>query len=280
MTDELKAKFQALVEDTPEPTGLPSDAVFARIKTARRRRTTGLVAGLATAAVATIALAAGNLTGIDSAPPVTETPNRPTPTASVPSSTPTSTPTAPKPPIAVSVQTLKPGGQETDNTEEPEKANTPPPSKPSSPKTQEPEAPLPVKLNLTLSDLTVNGLKASLASEWTGSLLVPVFEYTGRSNMSNGGITANAYYYDYDFGDEYNDPNEGPTGTVGSGLTCDGAYQRYAGSWSGRTVTHTYRKAGTYTFTYRIGYCTDTGLREIEKTMKIKVTGPTTSPSP
>ncbi len=275
MTDELKAKFQALVEDAPEPTGLPSDAVFARIKTVRRRRTTGLVAGLAAAAVATIALAAGNLTGIDSAPPVTETPNGPKPTAIVPSSTPTSTPTNPKSSIAVSAQTLDPGTQETDNNTE--ETNTPPPDKPTSPKTEEPEVPLPVKLNLALSNVTVNGLKASVGFRWSGSLLAPMMESAGRS-VDGSGLAENSFNFDYDYGDDHWNPDEGPTGKNGFGLTCKGANKRVSGSWSGRTQTHTYEKPGTYTFTYGITYCGPNGEVSIRKSVKITIKGTTASP--
>jgi hypothetical protein len=278
MTDELKAKFQALVQDAPEQTGLPSDAVFARIKTVRRRRTTGLVVGLATAAVATIALAAGNLTGIDSAPPVTETPNGPTPTAIVPTTTPTSTPTSQKSSTVVSAHTLEPGGQESDKTDDTKKTDTPPPSTPSSPKTEEPEAPPPVKVDLALSNLSVTGLKASLGFQWSGSLLAPVNDFNGRG-YPQGGIQNNAYYYKYDFGDGQHDPGE-PAGTIGSALTCSGAYQRVSGSWAGRTVTHAYRTPGTYTFTYQIAYCGEYGQVNVKKTMKITVTGPTVSPTP
>ncbi|GAB3811116.1 PKD domain-containing protein [Kribbella italica] len=274
MTDELKAKFQALVKDAPEPTGLPSDAVYARIKTVRRRRTTGLVAGLATAAVATIALAAGNLTGVDSAPPVTETPNGPTPTA-VATTTPTSTPTGPKSSIAVTARTIEPNNEETGKTDGPD---SPPPNKPSSPKTEEPEVPAPVKLNLALSNVTVNGLKASVQFRWTGSLLTPMMRSEGRPIDAGSGLAENSFNFDYDYGDNHWNPEEGPTGKNGFGLTCDGASKRVSGSWSGRTQTHTYEKPGTYTFSYLITYCGPNGEVEIKKTVKITVKGPTASP--
>ncbi|MGC4940516.1 hypothetical protein [Kribbella sp. DT2] len=271
MTDELKAKFQALVEDAPEPTGLPSDAVFARIKTVRRRRTTGLVAGLATAAVATIALAAGNLTGIDSAPPVTETPNGPTPSAAAPTTTPTTTPKAPKPPIGGSVNTLSPEGGKTNESES---SDTPPPEQPSSPKTEEPKAPPPVKVNLVLSNVTVNGLKASVQFRWTGSLLTPMKASEGTPIDAGSGLPENSFNFDYDYGDNHWNPDEGPTGKNGFGLTCDGANKRVSGSWSGRTQTHTYEKPGTYLFSYGITYCGPTGEIPIKKTIKITIKAP------
>jgi hypothetical protein len=76
MTDDLKDRFEQLVADPPPPTAVPSQAVAARVRTVRRRRTAGVVT-LAAAAVVAIAVAAGNLTDIDSAPPVTNTPSAP-----------------------------------------------------------------------------------------------------------------------------------------------------------------------------------------------------------
>ncbi|GAA1548475.1 hypothetical protein [Kribbella lupini] len=273
MTDELKAKFQALVKDAPEPTGLPSDAVFARIKTVRRRRTTGLVAGLATAAVATIALAAGNLTGIDSAPPVTETPDGPTPTAMVPTSTPTSTPTGPKSSIAVTAETLEPGNQETDTGEG---TGTPPPTSPSSPKTETPEAPGPVKISLSLTP-KVQGLKLTVTYRWTGSLLTPIDSFSGKTATTGSSLPDNSFNWDYDFGDGRYDP---PTGKLGGGLTCEGANERVSGTSTGQTQTHTYLKPGTYTFSYVITYCGPNGEVPMKKTLKVKIDGPTSSATP
>jgi len=39
MTDDLKQKFEQLVADPPPPSTVPSQAVFARVRTVRRRRT-------------------------------------------------------------------------------------------------------------------------------------------------------------------------------------------------------------------------------------------------
>jgi hypothetical protein len=96
MTDELKDKFQQLVADPPPSNGVPSDAVFSRIRTVRRRRTSTAAAAVATAAVAAVALAAGTLSGPDSAPPpVTNTPGRSqTIVTGPPATTPSETPPA------------------------------------------------------------------------------------------------------------------------------------------------------------------------------------------
>jgi hypothetical protein len=99
MTDELKDRFQQLVADPPPPTAVPSQAVFARVRTVRRRRTAG-VAFVAAAAVVTTALVASNLTEIDSSPPIANTPTITTAAPTVPA--------LPKPGAAVTLlPTLK-----------------------------------------------------------------------------------------------------------------------------------------------------------------------------
>ncbi|WP_405061454.1 hypothetical protein OG474_07345 [Kribbella sp. NBC_01505] len=87
MTDDLHARMQRLVADPPPPTAVPSQAVFARVRKVRRRRAAG-VAVLATAAVAAVVAISGNLSEIDSQPPVVGPPS---------GSTPSSTPTTPSP---------------------------------------------------------------------------------------------------------------------------------------------------------------------------------------
>jgi hypothetical protein len=99
MTDELKDKFQQLVADPPPPTGVPSEAVFAKVRTVRRRRTAG-VAALAVAAVAAIAIAGSSLTDINSSPPVS---NKPGGTATV-----LTTPSSPAPPAIGAEVILEP----------------------------------------------------------------------------------------------------------------------------------------------------------------------------
>ncbi len=113
MTDDLKHKFEQLVADPPPPSTVPSEAVFARVRSVRRRRTAGVVT-LAAAAVVAVAVAAGNLTDIKSEPPVTGTsktvigPPTTTTAGGTTGPTPTTTRTTPvKPPLAADIA-LKP----------------------------------------------------------------------------------------------------------------------------------------------------------------------------
>jgi hypothetical protein len=113
MTDDLKHKFEQLVADPPPPSAVPSEAVFARVRSVRRRRTAGVVT-LAAAAVVAVAVAAGNLTDIKSEPPVTGTsktvigPPTTTTAGGTTGPTPTTTRTTPvKPPLAADIA-LKP----------------------------------------------------------------------------------------------------------------------------------------------------------------------------
>ncbi|RZU18852.1 hypothetical protein EV645_1052 [Kribbella rubisoli] len=100
MTEDLKTQFNQLVADPPPPSTVPSEAVFARVRTVRRRRTAGVIT-VAAAGVLAIALALGNVTDIGGAPPVTNTPGAP---KSVITGPPT---VAPKPPPPITVL-LKP----------------------------------------------------------------------------------------------------------------------------------------------------------------------------
>jgi hypothetical protein len=99
MTEDLKTQFEQLVADPPPPSAVPSEAVFARVRTVRRRRTAGVIT-VAAAGVVAIALALGNVTDIGGAPPVTNTPGAP---KSVITGPPTATPTPP-PPIKVALK--------------------------------------------------------------------------------------------------------------------------------------------------------------------------------
>ncbi|MFF0343631.1 hypothetical protein [Kribbella sp. NPDC004875] len=96
MTEDLKSRFDQLVAEPPPPSAVPSEAVFARVRKVRRRRTAGVIT-VATTCVIAIALALGNVTDIGGAPPVTNTPGAP---KSVVTGPPTATP-EPAPPIKV-----------------------------------------------------------------------------------------------------------------------------------------------------------------------------------
>ncbi|WP_329002672.1 hypothetical protein OHA18_05895 [Kribbella sp. NBC_00709] len=99
MTEDLKTRFEQLVADPPPPSAVPSEAVFARVRTVRRRRTAGVIT-LAAAGVVAVALALGNVTDIGGAPPVTNTPGAP---KSVITAPPTA-PRKPPPPIKVALK--------------------------------------------------------------------------------------------------------------------------------------------------------------------------------
>jgi hypothetical protein len=281
MTDELKAKFQALVKDAPEPAGRPSDAVFARIKTVRRRRTTGLVAGLATAAVATIALAAGNLTGIDSAPPVTETPNGPTPTAIVPTTTPTSTPTGPKASIAVSAQTLEPGNQETGETDTPPPNKPSPPGKPSSNTTDPVAPPGPYRLSFRFDTAPdpdpAESLNVTAIVVATGSVLAPADEEGG--NLSSSRFHDNLLFSEYWWGDGTYVEDDWYGGYACPQPDDPQRMKKVTGSGN-QVLAHKYAKPGTYKLTYSVTYCTPSGPVKFSRSTNLTVTKPPASPKP
>src|SRR3954464_511821 len=100
MTEDLKTRFEQLVADPPPPSAVPSEAVFARVRTVRRRRTAGVIT-VAAAGVVAIALALGNVPDMGGAPRV---PNPPGAPKSVITGPPTA---APKPPPPIKVL-LKP----------------------------------------------------------------------------------------------------------------------------------------------------------------------------
>jgi hypothetical protein len=265
MTDDLKDQLRHLVADPPPPTGVPSEAVFARIRTARRRRTAGVAAGAAAAVVAVVAVATSTFAGPNSAPPITNTPGRPqTIVTGPPTITPSETPPSSKSTVTAPVVPTN-------------KSDSPPPSGPSSPSDTKPPAAQPVKVNLSLTP-TVKGLTASVKYDWSGSLLIPINTFTGKTLESGSSRLSDlAYIWDYDFGDGTYEP---ATGKNGGGLTCKGATERAEGTASGKTETHTYKKAGTYTFSYVIHYCAPEGERVINKTETLVITAPAAPTTP
>ncbi|MEV8375426.1 hypothetical protein AB0P21_22010 [Kribbella sp. NPDC056861] len=211
MTDELKDRFQQLVADPPPPTAVPSQAVFARVRTVRRRRTAG-VALVAAAAVVTVALVASNLTEIDSSPPIA---NTPTVTVASPS-----VPAPPKPGVAI---TLVP---------------------------------------------TLKGRVLNMKVTVNGTVLVPLGADDLKQLPTNVGIVDLGLGSDYDFGD-----GSMPGGSDGGAITCQGAKTRKTGKQTYSPLDpHTYAKAGTYTFSYKISFCGGrTGQFTATKTAKIVV---------
>jgi hypothetical protein len=196
MTEDLKTTFEQLVADPPPPTAVPSEAVFARVRTVRRRRTAGVVT-VAAAAVVAVALALGNVTNIGGAPPVTNTPG-------APKSVITGPPTAdPKPPPPIKVA-LKPS----------------------------------IKGLTAAMTVTVSG-KAFIPTGIPEGTLLPAD--TTFMNLSGG--------TDYTFGDGYQ------SGSDGGSIDCTRKKLKTGTETYVIPETHTFKKPGTYKFTYTIRYC-------------------------
>jgi hypothetical protein len=235
MTDELKHELRQLVADPPPPSGVPSEVLYERIRTLRRRRAAWAAAAGAAGAVAVVAMAAGTFAGPNSAPPVTNTPDGPktvvtgSPTIS-PSTSPT--PSSPKTSVSVSATTLPP----VDDTD------TPPPTDPESPSDPTSPAVEPIGVTVRLNP-TINGLTVTMKFRESGSMLAPINESTGQS-VSTDSWRDYAYMTGYTWGD----------GTPGAGanaalMTCEGAYKRVSGAGTDTArEPHTYAKPGTYTF--------------------------------
>ncbi|TDO45021.1 hypothetical protein EV643_114166 [Kribbella sp. VKM Ac-2527] len=199
---------------------------------------------------------AGNLTGVDSAPPVTKTPNQPqTIITGPPTTNPTTTVTVtPKESIIASANTLPPIETSTD---------TPPPPPP--PSDTPPPAVEPVNVSLQLKP-TINRLTVTMQFAESGSMLVPIIERTGESKPADSWRN-NVYMTGYTWGD--GSPGAGANAGL---LTCKGAHERVSGSGTGTArEPHTYATGGTYTFTYTFYYCGPDGIEKSTKTMKLTV---------
>jgi hypothetical protein len=262
MTDDLKRQFEQLVADPPPPSEVPSESVFRRVRTVRRRRTAG-VATLAAAAVVAVTVAAGNLTDINSAPPVSNTPSAPVtvvtaaPTTT-PSHTPSTTTTPPKSPTGTTTSTNATGAVHTP------KHNTPPPSS-----EHTPVAPA-LGLHLTLKP-SVKGRVLTLKVTANGTVRVPVGDVTSDGFFSVLGSER------YSFGD-------GPeSGSDAGAVNCQAARSTLTGQqtktlidWNGQAgptppSNHTYAKAGTYTVSYTVRYCGTNGWVPVTKSSTVTV---------
>jgi hypothetical protein len=268
MTDELKNKFEALVADAPPPSGVPSEGVFERVRTVKRRRTA--TAGiLATAAVVAAAIAVGNLANLNSAPaPVTNTPG-PSPIVTGP---PTITPSSPGAPtskqsIVGSVNTLPPVSG----------PDTPPPNSPSSPTTKPSLAapPGPYKLDFGFTTST-DGLTGRINIVATGDVLAPVFEEGG--NVTSTKIHDNLLYSEYWWGDGTHVKEDRYGGMFCPQPDQPKTMKKVSGQGV-RPMTHEYAKAGEYQFAYRVTYCTPSGPVQFARAWDITVFDPA-SPSP
>ncbi|MFG1817157.1 hypothetical protein ACGFIF_25600 [Kribbella sp. NPDC049174] len=264
MTDDLKHQFEQLVADPPPPSGVPSEAVFARVRSVRRRRTAG-VATLAAAAVVAVAVAAGNLTDINSSPPVTGTPGAPTTVVTGP---PTASPTARTAQTSPAIPTKTPDGTRTGSTPG---ARITPGSTPGKTgtttgagATTTPPAQPPVDVNVTLKP-TISGRTVTMKVTVSGTVLRPTTPEgqdlpadTSFLNLSGG--------TNYTWGD-----GKDPGGSDGGAVTCEMSKKRTTGRETYSIDSHIYTTPGTYTFHYTVGYCGTDGPFETSKTIKLVI---------
>ena len=242
MTDDLKHKFEQLVADQPPPSAVPSEAVFARVRSVRRRRTAGVVT-LTAAAVVAVAVAAGNLTDIKSEPPVTGTSTTVvtgSPTAT-PSTTPTTTPTT---------------GSTAGATKETTAGATSTTTAWATPVTP------PIAVGVTLKP-TISGRTVTMNVTVSGTVLVPTAD--GKN------LPADTSFLNLSGGTQYTwgDGNQG--GSDGGAVNCEKSKKRTTGRETYLAESHTYTKPGTYTFRYTVEYCGANGWFNTTKTTKLVI---------
>lgn len=266
MTDDLKHQFERLVADPPPPSAVPSESVFARVRTARRRRTAGVVT-LAAAAVVAVAVAAGNLTDINSSPPVTNTPSAPvtvvtgpptsTPTTTPPASTaatrtttgaPATTGTTGTPGTSGTPGTPRGSEQPTGTTTTGHTTNTPPPVKP-------------ITVDVVLKP-TVSGRTVSVKVTVSGTVIVPTAD--GKD------LPADTSFLNLSGGTNYYWGDGAQGGSDGGAVQCGGK-TRKTGRETYSIETHTYTQPGTYTLRYEVSYCNTKGSFTTTKTAKVTV---------
>jgi hypothetical protein len=256
MTDDLKGRFEQLVADPPPPSGVPSEAVFARVRSVRRRRAAGVVT-LAAAAVVAVAVAAGNLTDINSSPPVTGTPGA---SAPVVTGAPTATLSSPKPSLTKTPEEPKTGrtagatagpstGTKTGTTTGAATTTTPP-------------AQPPLDVDVVLKP-TISGRTVTMNVTVSGTVLVPIAE--GKN------LPADTSFLNLSGGTDYTWGDGGRSGSDAGAVTCEKAKKRTTGRETYLAETHTYTKPGTYTFDYTVRYCGTDGWFETSKTAKLVI---------
>ncbi|MEI8410261.1 MULTISPECIES: hypothetical protein [unclassified Kribbella] len=249
MSDDLKGKFEQLVADPPPPNGVPSEAVFARVRSVRRRRTAGVVT-LAAAAVVAVAVAAGNLTDINSSPPVTGTPGASTTVVTGP---PTATQTSPKSFVTKTPDKPSTPGNTTGAgaTTTTETTTTHTPAQP------------PLDVNVVLKP-AISGRTVTMDVTVSGTVLVPLAD--GKNLPSDTSFLNLSFGTNYTWGD-----GKFPGGSDAGAVTCEKAKKRTTGSETYPIDSHTYTKPGTYTFTYTVRYCGTDGPFETSKTTKLVI---------
>jgi hypothetical protein len=252
MTD-LKHQFEQLVADPPPPSGVPSEAVFARVRSVRRRRTAGVVT-LAAAAVVAVAVAAGNLTDINSSPPVTGTPGAPTTVITGPPTTgPTDQPavTAGTPEVSPGTTAGATAGKTTGTgTTTGAKVTTTPPAQP------------PLAVDIKLKP-TISGRTVTMNVTVSGTVLVPTAD--GKN------LPADTSFLNLSGGTSYTWGDGIQGGSDGGAVNCEKSKKRTTGRETYQAESHTYTKPGTYTFHYTVQYCGTDGWFETSKTTKLVI---------
>lgn len=269
MTDELKRKLRQLVADPPPPSGVPSEVLYERIRTVRRRRAAGTAAATAVAAVAVVAVAAGTLGGPKSAPPVTNTPHGPETIVTSPTIKPSETPPTSKSSSTGETATTPPT---VDGSSTPPADPSSPTTKLSSPRTSSPTGPFELRFGFTP---VTNGLTASMKIAAEGTVLRPLLEEGGT--LDSAYFHDNLVYVEYWWGD-----NTHVVEDRWGGIGCyqyQGAPQKQVSGKATRQVgPHTYARPGEYRFTYRVTYCTPSGPVQFTRASGINVTATTSSP--
>ncbi|WP_433161387.1 hypothetical protein [Kribbella sp. CA-247076] len=250
MTDDLKHKFEQLVADPPAPSGVPSEKVAAQVRAVRRRRTAGAVT-LAAAAVAAVAVAAGNLTDLDSSPPVTTTPST-SPTA-VTTPTIVNTPKPYLPMTSEGSKTPKPGTVPTTGAgaTSPTIKHTPPPAQP------------PIDVDVVLKP-TVEGRTVTMRITVSGTVVRP-------TTVEGRALPADTSFVNLSGGTDYTWGDQETGGSDAGAVTCEFSKKRSTGRETYSIPSHTYTKPGTYTFRYTVRYCGADGTFETSETAEVVV---------
>ncbi|TDO68657.1 hypothetical protein EV651_102580 [Kribbella sp. VKM Ac-2571] len=255
MTDDLKQQFERLVADPPPPTAMPSESVFARVRTARRRRTAGALT-LAAAAVVAVAVAAGNLADVNSGPPITNTPSAPVTIVTGP---PTGTPSTTAPTTTGSTTTGTTTGSTTTGSTHTTTTGTPgTPTGSERPtgttttgsattKTPPPVQPPahPIQVDVVLKP-TITGRTVSVKVTVSGTVIVPTVD--GKN------LPADTSFLNLSGGTNYYWGDGAQGGSDGGSAGCGGT-TRKTGRETYSIETHTYAQPGTYTLRYEVRYC-------------------------
>ncbi|TDD63415.1 hypothetical protein E1263_00230 [Kribbella antibiotica] len=133
--------------------------------------------------------------------------------------------------------------------------------------TTTPSVPAKVGAEVTLAPV-VKGRVMTLKVTVAGTIVVPLGADDQQPLPVGTGFVDLSLGSDYSFGD-----GSEPGGADGGGVTCQGAKKQHTGTQTYEPADpHTYAKAGTYTFTYKIDFCGGgKGEFSVTKTAKIVI---------